>query len=182
MSDSKRSSVSGSCITLISSFLPNIGRIFSFPFATLNRALFGERATYGWGKRSKGTFSVFRLPGTVYADNKLAQRQMFLIILSKSRCWSGSVCSCSTDAFTSPKRLVILIGCCCTFPQAATARARKQTAKKVAGSQLSANAKAMTIVCQICRTSFMCTTNQNTLKEHVQNRHSKNTYEECFPA
>ena len=41
--------------------------------------------------------------------------------------------------------------------------------KAGAGSQLAANAKAMSTVCQVCRASFMCTLAPIKLKEHSDN-------------
>lgn len=65
----------------------------------------------------------------------------------------------------------------------ATARAKKQekAAKGGAGSQLKSNAAASNVVCQICRSSFLCTANAAKLQEHVDGKHSKNTFKECFP-
>lgn len=68
--------------------------------------------------------------------------------------------------------------------KSATARARKQEKdKKMKGgvSQLAVNQKAMSIVCQICRSNFMCTSTETKLKEHSDNKHPKNTFAECFP-
>jgi hypothetical protein len=49
-------------------------------------------------------------------------------------------------------------------------------------SQLSENAKAMTIVCQICRQSFLCNMTAAKLKEHSDSRHPKQAFAECFPS
>jgi len=68
---------------------------------------------------------------------------------------------------------------------AKAAMARKKAAEKLAkagaGSQLASNAKAMNRVCQICRQSFMCTLAPAKLKEHSDNKHPKNSFEQCFP-
>jgi Zinc-binding len=68
--------------------------------------------------------------------------------------------------------------------QSATARARKLEAdkKKGKGSQLQANAACMSIVCSICRQVFMNTTTQACLQQHQENKHSKNTFADCFPS
>ncbi|EFN54259.1 hypothetical protein CHLNCDRAFT_135809 [Chlorella variabilis] len=68
--------------------------------------------------------------------------------------------------------------------KSATARQRKaEKDKKLAGgkSQLADNAKALSIVCQICRQSFMCNMTPAKLKEHSDSRHPKQKFEECFP-
>ncbi|KDD74926.1 hypothetical protein H632_c983p0 [Helicosporidium sp. ATCC 50920] len=65
----------------------------------------------------------------------------------------------------------------------AMARAKKleKAAKGSAGSQLKSNAAANNIVCQICRSTFICTSTVVKLKEHADNKHPKNKFEECFP-
>ena len=67
--------------------------------------------------------------------------------------------------------------------KSATARkkAMEKAQKAGAGSQLAANAKAMSTVCQVCRASFMCTLAPIKLKEHSDNKHPKQTFEHCFP-
>ncbi|KAI8324357.1 DUF1909-domain-containing protein [Martensiomyces pterosporus] len=47
-------------------------------------------------------------------------------------------------------------------------------------SQLKVNQKAMSVVCQVCRTQFLCTISAKALEEHAENKHSK-TIKECFP-
>lgn len=65
-----------------------------------------------------------------------------------------------------------------------TARERKaaKDAKAGKGSQLKSNAQSMSIVCEICRTQFMCTSKPVALKQHAESKHPKNTIKECFPA
>lgn len=68
--------------------------------------------------------------------------------------------------------------------KSASARAKKQEAeakRRGAGSQLKQNAAAQSVVCQICRASFMCTASAVKLQEHVDSKHSKNGFEACFP-
>lgn len=68
--------------------------------------------------------------------------------------------------------------------KAAMARAKKlEKDKKLAGgkSQLADNAKAMTIVCNICRQSFMCNSTELKLREHSDSKHPKQTFADCFP-
>lgn len=64
-----------------------------------------------------------------------------------------------------------------------TARDRKakEEARANKGSQLKANASAQTIVCQICRTTFLCTSKPAALKQHAEGKHAKKTLKECFP-
>ncbi|DBA74102.1 hypothetical protein WJX79_002204 [Trebouxia sp. C0005] len=68
--------------------------------------------------------------------------------------------------------------------KSATARARKEkeeAKRRGAGSQLKQNAAAQSVVCQICRASFMCTASATKLQEHVDSKHSKNGFAACFP-
>eukprot|EP00884_Botryococcus_braunii_P000319 jgi/Botrbrau1/10288/Bobra.0120s0010.1 len=67
--------------------------------------------------------------------------------------------------------------------KAAMARQRKAEKDKNAskGSQLKANAAAMSLLCQVCRQSFMCTSTRQKLEEHVQSKHEKQGFEACFP-
>lgn len=60
-------------------------------------------------------------------------------------------------------------------------KAQEKLAAKGAGSQLATNAKAMTQICMVCRTSFLCTLAPAKLKEHSDNKHPKQTFEQCFP-
>ena len=48
-------------------------------------------------------------------------------------------------------------------------------------NQKEAAAKAMTIICQICRTGFMGTSNEATLRSHSDAKHPKESFERCFP-
>lgn len=68
--------------------------------------------------------------------------------------------------------------------KSATKRARnlEKLAKAAkGGSQLKANAAAMNIICQVCRSSFLCTSTKAKLTEHVEGKHAKITFEQCFP-
>merc|ERR1712136_466819 len=58
----------------------------------------------------------------------------------------------------------------------------KRAAKysKEGNSQLSKNAAAQTLVCTICRQTFMCT-QAKMLPIHAESKHPKNTFAECFP-
>eukprot|EP00887_Chlorella_sp_A99_P006208 scaffold3.g6208.t1 len=70
--------------------------------------------------------------------------------------------------------------------KAAMARAKaaekaKKNQPKGAASQLKTNAAANSIVCTICRSTFIVTSTEAKLKEHVENKHDKKTFAECFP-
>jgi hypothetical protein len=63
-------------------------------------------------------------------------------------------------------------------------RQRNQAAAKKAGggtSQKDSNAKALSIVCQVCRQSFLCNMTVPKLKEHSDSKHPKVTFADCFP-
>ncbi|KYQ91381.1 hypothetical protein DLAC_08337 [Tieghemostelium lacteum] len=49
-----------------------------------------------------------------------------------------------------------------------------------AHSQLKSNQAAMSIVCQVCRTSFLCTVKEPELRNHAENKHPAKKFEECF--
>ena len=49
------------------------------------------------------------------------------------------------------------------------------------GSQAKANASAQTIICQVCRSTFVCTSSRASLTDHSSNKHAKQTFEHCFP-
>ncbi|KAI5480992.1 hypothetical protein MNV49_006178 [Pseudohyphozyma bogoriensis] len=61
---------------------------------------------------------------------------------------------------------------------------REANAKKAAGagggSQLKANAAALTIQCVTCKQVFMSTTRASELLVHAENKHSKKM-DDCFP-
>eukprot|EP00389_Voromonas_pontica_P000047 GDKH01000076.1.p2 GENE.GDKH01000076.1~~GDKH01000076.1.p2 ORF type:complete len:79 (-),score=21.74 GDKH01000076.1:137-373(-) len=48
-------------------------------------------------------------------------------------------------------------------------------------SQLKSNQQAMNITCNICRQPFMNTQNRMQLQGHVDSKHSKSTFDDCFP-
>ena len=60
--------------------------------------------------------------------------------------------------------------------------AKKNPASKDKASQLKQNQKALTVVCQFCRQSFLQTTDKGTLDLHVD-KHSKagKGFDDCFP-
>lgn len=64
-----------------------------------------------------------------------------------------------------------------------TARDRKakEAASAAKGSQLKANSAAQTIVCNVCRTTFLCTSKAAGLKQHAEGKHPKKNLKECFP-
>ncbi|KAL7068350.1 putative small conserved protein [Cryptosporidium serpentis] len=41
--------------------------------------------------------------------------------------------------------------------------------------------KLLSIVCNVCKHSFMCTANRSTLELHVDSKHPKLTFSQCFP-
>eukprot|EP00878_Enallax_costatus_P001131 GHUV01001268.1.p1 GENE.GHUV01001268.1~~GHUV01001268.1.p1 ORF type:complete len:102 (+),score=15.99 GHUV01001268.1:121-426(+) len=66
--------------------------------------------------------------------------------------------------------------------KSATKRARNlEKLEKPKGSQLKSNAAAMTLKCQVCLTQFICTSKEQQLKDHQENKHPKSTFEQCFP-
>ena len=63
--------------------------------------------------------------------------------------------------------------------------AREKNAKKKAaankGSQKASIAASLTVICQICRQSFMQTAALSMLEEHATSKHAKKTPKDCFP-
>ncbi|RUP46087.1 hypothetical protein BC936DRAFT_147372 [Jimgerdemannia flammicorona] len=59
-------------------------------------------------------------------------------------------------------------------------RDRAAKDKKGPTSQKKANEAAKSIICNVCRQTFLCTTREKALLEHSENKHSK-TVQECFP-
>ncbi|KAJ2657215.1 hypothetical protein IW148_005277, partial [Coemansia sp. RSA 1199] len=49
----------------------------------------------------------------------------------------------------------------------------------LAKSQLKQNEMAKTIICSVCRSTFLCTVKKNELEVHAQNKHSK-AFGDCF--
>jgi len=61
-------------------------------------------------------------------------------------------------------------------------RNQKKTDQDKGGkSQLKTNELAKTIVCKVCRQTFMCTTKEAELKLHQENKHEKMDFSQCFP-
>lgn len=61
-------------------------------------------------------------------------------------------------------------------------RERLQAKEKgsTAHSQLKANEASKTIMCKICRQSFMSVSSVSLLREHQEAKHAKLTYDACF--
>jgi len=59
-------------------------------------------------------------------------------------------------------------------------RNAEKNASKNAKSQSKSNEKAKSVVCSICKQSWLLTVRPPELEEHAQNKHSK-TMENCFP-
>lgn len=65
-----------------------------------------------------------------------------------------------------------------------SASKRERNAAKLAapkGSQLKQNTNAMSLKCHVCLQSFVCTSSEAKLKEHSENKHPKQSFEQCFP-
>lgn len=67
-----------------------------------------------------------------------------------------------------------------------SAISRAKNAAKAAsagkGSRLKDNAAALSIICQVCRSTFLCTSTRPKLEEHVASKHAKGgSFEGCFP-
>lgn len=64
------------------------------------------------------------------------------------------------------------------------ARAQARTAKNgnLGKSNLDANLKALSIMCEICRQTFMGTSSETVLRQHQESKHPKQTTKECFPS
>lgn len=66
-------------------------------------------------------------------------------------------------------------------PSADSSATHHSSIPNATGSQLADNAKAMNIQCKVCLQTFVSTTASVKLKEHADNKHPKNPYEQCFP-
>merc|ERR1712061_469316 len=62
----------------------------------------------------------------------------------------------------------------------AEAAKRAEKYSKEGNSQLKKNDAAQTLICAICKQTFMCT-QAKMLPLHQESRHAKNSFEECFP-
>ncbi|KAF8822967.1 hypothetical protein IE077_004291 [Cardiosporidium cionae] len=60
-------------------------------------------------------------------------------------------------------------------------RAAKRASKTGAASTVKDREKNLSVICGICKQSFMCTVNRVTLNQHVESKHPKFGFEECFP-
>jgi len=60
------------------------------------------------------------------------------------------------------------------------AKKRAEKYAKDGKSQNEVNAAAMSIVCEICFQTFMCT-QRKAAEQHAESKHPKNTFIECFP-
>lgn len=60
--------------------------------------------------------------------------------------------------------------------------AKKAAAATSAHSQLKTNAQAQTIICKMCRQTFMCVAKEAELRQHAENKHPKAKFEDCFDA
>uniref|UniRef100_A0A6B2LUS0 Uncharacterized protein n=1 Tax=Arcella intermedia TaxID=1963864 RepID=A0A6B2LUS0_9EUKA len=59
--------------------------------------------------------------------------------------------------------------------------AKKQAAEKKAVSTLKTNQQALSIMCQVCRTTFLANTGRLPLQQHIDSKHEKREFKDCFP-
>jgi hypothetical protein len=59
-------------------------------------------------------------------------------------------------------------------------RQAAQASSSTPHSQLKANEASKTILCKICRQSFMSVSSVSLLREHQEAKHSKLTFDACF--
>ena len=57
---------------------------------------------------------------------------------------------------------------------------KREAAKTSAHSQLKVNEQAKSIICKMCRQTFMCTASEKELREHAENKHPKADFSACF--
>ena len=68
------------------------------------------------------------------------------------------------------------------FPPLTASSTSLARTKKNTGSRLKDNAAALSIMCQVCRSTFLCTSTRPKLEEHVASKHAKGgTFDACFP-
>ncbi|KAJ1334558.1 hypothetical protein BSLG_007713 [Batrachochytrium salamandrivorans] len=61
-------------------------------------------------------------------------------------------------------------------------RDRSEKDAKGGKSQLKTNQAAMTVICSICRQTFLQTIKRKALEEHLEGKHSGKEFKACFPA
>ncbi|KAH6569666.1 hypothetical protein BASA50_002137 [Batrachochytrium salamandrivorans] len=66
--------------------------------------------------------------------------------------------------------------------KAAMRRDRSEKDAKGGKSQLKTNQAAMTVICSICRQTFLQTIKRKALEEHLEGKHSGKEFKACFPA
>eukprot|EP00798_Chlamydomonas_sp_ICE-L_P003921 gene3921-13994_t len=70
----------------------------------------------------------------------------------------------------------------CPYAQSAMARLRNADKGSKAGSQKKSNEAALTIMCEICRATFISNSSEMKLKEHFeQNKAPRKALRDCFP-
>lgn len=60
-------------------------------------------------------------------------------------------------------------------------RAQRRNQRGVQNSTLKSRDKDLNVVCEICRQTFMCTIKRPTLEQHIDSKHPKNKFQDCFP-
>ncbi|KAI8803104.1 At2g23090 like protein [Cladochytrium replicatum] len=67
--------------------------------------------------------------------------------------------------------------------QKANMRREKNAEKagKPAKSQLKTNEAAKSVMCTICRQTFLSTVREKSLQEHLDSKHADKTIKDCFP-
>lgn len=60
-------------------------------------------------------------------------------------------------------------------------RAQRRNQRGVQNSTLKSREKDCNVVCEICRQTFMCTIKRPTLEQHIDSKHPKNQFQDCFP-
>ncbi|CDJ64233.1 Small conserved protein, related [Eimeria necatrix] len=60
-------------------------------------------------------------------------------------------------------------------------RAQRRNQRGMQNSTLKSKDKNLNVVCEVCRQTFMCTIKRPTLEQHMESKHPKHQFRDCFP-
>ena len=164
--------------TTLFSFRPSAASSFHsnrFSFSTVSRSLLSSTSTMGGGNAQKSAISRAKNAAKAASAGKGTP-------LRREREKKGVIhffCKPSRQRrrrFSLSPRLLL------SPPPPPPPPPPCNNQKKKTGSRLKDNAAALSIICQVCRSTFLCTSTRPKLEEHIASKHAKGgSFEGCFP-
>jgi hypothetical protein len=164
--------------TTLFSFRPSAASSFHsnrFSFSTVSRSLLSSTSTMGGGNAQKSAISRAKNAAKAASAGKGTP-------LRREREKKGLIHFFLQAVEAAPPPLLSFSPSSSLTASSSSSSSSLQQPKKKTGSRLKDNAAALSIICQVCRSTFLCTSTRPKLEEHIASKHAKGgSFEGCFP-